>query len=59
MGVKRKGKKYKWWVPRVEGEMEGLQEWRVGVVIWRSMETGGPYRGPVGVGFSQNLQILE
>jgi hypothetical protein len=31
--------------------MEGLQEWRVGVVIWRSMENGGPYRGSAGVDF--------
>jgi hypothetical protein len=39
--------------------MEGLQEWRVGEGIWRSMENGGPYRGPAGVVFSSNLQILE
>jgi hypothetical protein len=32
--------------------MEGLQEWRVGVGIWRSMENRGPYEGPAGVGFS-------
>jgi hypothetical protein len=31
--------------------MEGLQEWRVGVGIWRSMENGGPYKNPAGVGF--------
>jgi hypothetical protein len=23
-------KNKKWWVPRLEGEMEGLQKWRVG-----------------------------
>jgi hypothetical protein len=26
----RERKKKKWWVPRLEGAMEGLQEWRVG-----------------------------
>jgi hypothetical protein len=31
--------------------MEGLQEWRVGVGIWRSMENRGPYGGLAGVGF--------
>jgi hypothetical protein len=31
--------------------MEGLQKWRVGVRIWRSMENEGSYRGPAGVGF--------
>jgi hypothetical protein len=48
-------KNKKWWVPRLEGEMESLQEWRMGVGICRSMENGGPYRGPAGVVFSQNL----
>jgi hypothetical protein len=52
MGMRRKdNKNKKWWVPRLEGGMEGLQEWRVGVGIWRSMENGGPYRGPAGVDF--------
>jgi hypothetical protein len=44
-------KNKKWWVPRLEGGMESLQEWRMGVGICRSMENGGPYRGPAGVVF--------
>jgi hypothetical protein len=44
----------------LEGEMESLQEWRVGGEIWRSMENRGPYRGSDGVVFfSSSLQILE
>jgi hypothetical protein len=37
--------------PTFGGGMEGLQEWRVGVGIWRSMENEGTYRGITGVGF--------
>jgi hypothetical protein len=54
------GKKENGGAHDLEGQVEALQEWRVGVRIWRSMENEGPYRGPVGVGFFvQNLQILE
>jgi hypothetical protein len=46
--------------PTFGGEMEGLQEWRVGGGIWRGMQNGflpktskfwssGPYRGPTGL----------
>jgi hypothetical protein len=41
----------KWWGPPLEGEMEGLQEWRVGGEIWRGMQNGGPFEGPAGVDF--------
>jgi hypothetical protein len=43
--------KEKWWGPHLEGEMEGLQKWRVGGGIWRGMQNGGLFRGPAGDGF--------
>jgi hypothetical protein len=35
----------------LEGEMEGLQEWRVGGGIWRGMQNRGLFRGSAGVVF--------
>jgi hypothetical protein len=37
--------------PPLEGEMGGLQEWRVGGEIWRAMQNGGPFEGLTGVDF--------
>jgi hypothetical protein len=51
MWGKEKEKNKKMVGPMFGGGMEGLQEWRVGVGIWKSMENGGPYRDPAGVGF--------
>jgi hypothetical protein len=33
--MRRKEKIKKWWGPRLEGDLEGLQEWRVRGGIWR------------------------
>jgi hypothetical protein len=46
--VRRRIKK---WGPCLEGNLEGLQEWRVRGEIWRDMQNGGPFRGSAGVGF--------
>jgi hypothetical protein len=35
----------------LEGDLEGLQEWRVRGGIWRGMQNGGLFRGPAGDGF--------
>jgi hypothetical protein len=48
---KEEKRKEKWWDPRLEGDMEGLQEWRLGGGIWRGMQNGDMFRDPSGVGF--------
>jgi hypothetical protein len=49
---KRKNReRKKWWDPRKEGDLKGLQEWRVGGEIWRGMQNGGGFGGPAGVEF--------
>jgi hypothetical protein len=35
----------------LEGDLEGLQEWRVREGIWRGMQNGGLFRGSAGDGF--------
>jgi hypothetical protein len=35
----------------LEGDLEGLQEWRVRGGIWRGMQNEGLFRGPARVGF--------
>jgi hypothetical protein len=35
----------------LEGDLEGLQEWRVGEGVWRSMQNGSVFRDPTGVKF--------
>jgi hypothetical protein len=44
----------------LEGDLEGLQEWRLRGEIWRGMQNGGPFGGFAVVDFfAPNLQILE
>jgi hypothetical protein len=49
---KGRGKgKGKWWDPRLEGDLEDLQEWRLGREIWRGTQNRGPFEGSAGDDF--------
>jgi hypothetical protein len=44
----------------LEGDLEALQEWRLGGGIWRGIENADSYRDSAEVVFfSSSLQILE
>jgi hypothetical protein len=49
---KGRGKgKGKWWDPRLEGDLEDLQEWRLRREIWRGTQNGGSFGGSAGDDF--------